>query len=127
MAGEKIGILLCNLRQYPEAIVQFDQLVRTNPNDASAHYGLGYAYFEEGQYEEAVEAFSDAIALRPEYAEAYFARGHAYHQLDEKHSAGADRIEAIRLRPAFRSQSYRKLKAGKNKERTGSGSAKLAE
>jgi len=45
------------------------------PDDATAFYDQGKAYFEAGDYEKALAEFDKAIELKPDYAEAIVTAG----------------------------------------------------
>ena len=52
-----------------------------NPNDAQAHYDLGYAYRKSGRYQDAIAASKEAIRIKPDFAEAHYELGIAYNSL----------------------------------------------
>ena len=52
--------------------------VRKNPDDALAHFGLGFAYGESGKYKEAIESYKQAIRINPDLADAHYNLGLAY-------------------------------------------------
>ena len=92
-----IGIVRCKLiksttneqeaqRLYEEAVEDFDEAIRLNPEYIEAYYQMGLATVTLGQsvsdeqeaqrlYEKAVEDFDEAIRLNPDYVEAYYYRG----------------------------------------------------
>ena len=49
---------------YAGAIEDAKEEVRNNPDDARAHYNLGYAYGNSGKYEEAIDAFKKYLTSR---------------------------------------------------------------
>ena len=61
--------------------------VRENPDDESAHFNLGYAYYKSGMYKEAIESFRQAIRIDPDDAGAHFNLGDAYLGLNDEDSA----------------------------------------
>ncbi len=70
-----------------EAIEEYKQAIRINPDDATAHINLGVAYVESGMYKEAIEACKQAIRIDPDYADAYVILGAAYVLLNDIDSA----------------------------------------
>ncbi len=52
--------------------------VRNNPDDAEAHFGLGYAYNNTGKFKEEIESYKQAIRIDPDCAVAHFGLGNAY-------------------------------------------------
>ncbi len=49
----------------PEAIEQFEQLLRIAPDDAEAYIGMATAYKSLGQFQKALDAYSQAFRLEP--------------------------------------------------------------
>lgn len=54
-------------RQYPEAIQEFEESLKVNPDDARSYYFLGYAYYELRDLDKAQEAFDLAYQANPQY------------------------------------------------------------
>ncbi len=76
------------------------QWLRTDPEAAQPHVGLGQWYAERGPAEEAVAHYEDAIALRPGYAVAYASLG-AVLLANGRNAEAAQRLErAAALAPA---------------------------
>ena len=44
MAHNNLGYTYCELGKYEEAIESYKQAIRIDPDDATAHYGLGVTY-----------------------------------------------------------------------------------
>ena len=57
--------------RFDEAIAQWEEIVRKDPNLAEIHYNLGSAYMHRGRIESAIEAFKRAISIDPALPEAY--------------------------------------------------------
>ena len=56
--------------QTDEAIGQYNEAIRLNPDHANAHYNLGLALAVKGQTDEAIQQFQEALRLKPDYADA---------------------------------------------------------
>jgi tetratricopeptide (TPR) repeat protein len=50
----------------PEAIEQFHEALRVNPNNAEAHANLGLALLDSGKARESIPEFEAALRLKPE-------------------------------------------------------------
>ena len=61
----------------------FKQAIRSKPDFASAHYGLGLAYHELERYSESIAAFQQALLLDPNDALTYYGLGITYEQIEE--------------------------------------------
>ena len=61
-----------------EAIKDYDEAIRLNPQSAEAYYKRGFFYQNLGQGERAIEDFDKAIRIDPQFAKAYSNRAHAY-------------------------------------------------
>jgi tetratricopeptide (TPR) repeat protein len=57
--------------EYEAAIVEWRELVTTNPDDARIHSNLGAALAQTGRYEEAVLEFEKALELNAQYSQIY--------------------------------------------------------
>jgi tetratricopeptide (TPR) repeat protein len=103
--------------EYDQAIQDFDQALRLNPNDAATLVGRGAAYFGKKQLERAIQDFDEANRLAPNGADPIRSRGLAYAAKGESDRAIQDFDQALRLNPndavAFR---YRGLAYGKKGE-----------
>jgi tetratricopeptide (TPR) repeat protein len=85
------------LEKYDQALADFDQALRYDPNSASAHTGRGNALRHLGRFDESIAAHGEAIRLEPNNAMAYSNRGNAFDdKKDYQHAI------AVALRPGFK-------------------------
>ena len=49
----------------------FENVLKQDPDNASAHNGLGNIYYLQGEYEKAVRQYQEALGRAPDYAAAY--------------------------------------------------------
>jgi tetratricopeptide (TPR) repeat protein len=91
-----------------EAIVEFEQAIELDPDNADAHRNLGTAYGEQGQWEKAVVPYEKAIELDPDFGEAYGDLVGAYFSLGKVPEAIAAGEKAIELAPEY-STGYNNL------------------
>ena len=98
---------------------QYEQEIRSNPNNAAAYIKRGYAFFAHSQAGEkqvfldhAIADFTEAIKLDPKNLDAYFNRAGLYSQKKDHDHAIADYDRAIKIDAnnaelyAFRGQAY---------------------
>jgi Flp pilus assembly protein TadD len=103
----KIDPKVLNKAVIDEHIAKFRRAVRADPNDETAHYGLGVAYFKLGLQEDAAFELTQAARLMPEnpniqaqLAVVHFDRVMAGHPGAE--TDAMDRVNrALLLRPKF--------------------------
>ena len=84
---------------WAEAIANYDEAIRLDPDDAEAYFNRGVAYDNLGQIDLAIQDYSKAIDLDPEDSDAYFQRGLAYSELEQHQNAIQDYQEVIRIEP----------------------------
>jgi tetratricopeptide (TPR) repeat protein len=53
--------------QYDDAIIEWRELVETNPDDSRIHNHFGLALAQTGRYEEAIPQYEKALELNPQY------------------------------------------------------------
>ncbi len=95
------GIEYLERGQYNQAIVNFDEAIRLDPQYANAYYNRGHAYGKRGLYEQAILDFDAYIRLDPDDSGAFFERAYAYDELGQYERAIKDLDEAIRLDPEY--------------------------
>lgn len=98
-ASYNCGIARYNLKQYTEAMVDFNRVVELNHNFASAYHNRGILKSELKDYEGAIADFNEVIKLKPDHIEAFNNRGIAKSKLDQHEAAIADFDSVIRLNP----------------------------
>jgi len=86
---------------YDQAIQDFNQAIRLDPNCAYAFNGLGNANNGKGDYDQAIQDYDRAIRLIPSYGYAFNGRGNAYSSKGEYDRAIQDYDQAIRLTPNY--------------------------
>ena len=66
-----------------QAIAQYTQTIRREPNNAVAYNNRGIAYNRKGDTDRAIADLSQAIKIDPTYADAYNNRGTVYYARGE--------------------------------------------
>ena len=109
------GMSHYDLRNYREALDDFNEAIRQNPKEAAAFRYRGLVREELNQAKEAVADYSMAISINPEYDKAYVDRGRARHKLEQYKLAICNFNEAIRINPhnaeAFEDRGKTKIKS----------------
>jgi Tfp pilus assembly protein PilF len=96
-----IGYCYDELGAYTEVIEALKQVIRIEPNFASAHHNLGVVYSELGDYTDAIEAYKQAIRINPDYVSACYGLGVNYAKLGFYKDAIEAFKQAIRITPDY--------------------------
>ena len=78
------GVAYNDKGEFDDAIKDFYQAIKLNPNDAYAYNNRGSAYYNKEEFGKAIEDYTTAIKLNHNYAEAYINRASCYIKLAEK-------------------------------------------
>jgi len=91
------GVELQEQGHLDEAIGEYDEAIRLDPQLTLAYLNRGAVYNEKNDFSKAITDFDKAIELDPNLFEAYYNRGLAYAELGEKAEAMADFEKVITL------------------------------
>jgi tetratricopeptide (TPR) repeat protein len=86
-------------KEYYEAISEYTEAIRLEPDYADAYTNRGNAYLENKDSDKAITDYTDVIRLKPDDPRAYFIRGLAHYFKNDYDKAISDYTEAIRLKP----------------------------
>ncbi|RUS90257.1 hypothetical protein EGW08_001946 [Elysia chlorotica] len=101
------GLCHMELRNYSEALTEFNQAIKLRPNFADAYYQRGLASVKMRQMK-GIQDFNRALALNPNIFQAYLSRACYYGMKGKFAKAILNCNEAIRLRPrSVRAYLYR--------------------
>ena len=92
--------------KYDEAIAEFNNAIKINPNSANAYYNLGIIYDKKSDSDKAIANFSKAIGIDPALADAYYNRGSIYYKKGAFDDAISDYSKAIELSPKLADAYY---------------------
>ncbi|MCX7429197.1 MAG: tetratricopeptide repeat protein [Planctomycetia bacterium] len=82
-----------------EAIADFTEAIRLDPEHAKTYCVRGVAYARKGDYDQAIADYTEAIRLDPKDWAAYGGRGIAYQWKHDYDQAIADFTEALQINP----------------------------
>jgi tetratricopeptide (TPR) repeat protein len=105
-AHNALGAALQESGQVREAIRQYEQALRLNPDCAEAHYNLGVVSQKQGRQEKAIEHWEQALRINPNYPEAHSDLGTALIQLGKVQEAMAHWEQAVRINPNLAEAHY---------------------
>ncbi|MFC2019839.1 tetratricopeptide repeat protein [Chloroflexota bacterium] len=61
------GNKLVDQGRLDEAISEYDEAIRLDPQDATVYYKRGLTYYHLGQFERALKDYSKAVSLDPKF------------------------------------------------------------
>jgi protein O-GlcNAc transferase len=93
------GTIYNDLKQYENAIGDFDQAISLSPGYAGAVANKGKSLSELKLYAEALTAYDKALSLKPDLAEAWLGRGKVFVELERCDEAVAAYDKAISFKP----------------------------
>ncbi len=99
VAHYNLGTALGIKGQTDEAIIQFHEAIRLNPDYADAHDNLGVGLVKRGQIDEAIIQFQEALRLKPDDPEVHNNLGTALGMKGQTEEAIIQFREALRLKP----------------------------
>ncbi|WIH87267.1 tetratricopeptide repeat protein [Brachyspira pilosicoli] len=105
IAYYNIGIVKNNLKQYEEAIKDFNKVIELNDSYSEAYNNRGVSKSNLGYNEEAIKDYDKAIELNSNNSEAYNNRGVSKSNLGYNEEAIKDYNKAIELNPNI-SEAY---------------------
>lgn len=122
VAHNNRGNLLADRGDADRAMLDYDEAIRLDPQNADAHYNRGLTYTHRGDYVRAIAGYDEAIRLNPRYSAAYNNRCmmRAMYLTRELDRARADCDAAIRLGgdgPRFlSSRGFLSLRQGRSQD-----------
>jgi tetratricopeptide (TPR) repeat protein len=101
LAHNNLGLAFLHSGQVSEAMEQFEQTLRIEPDYAKAHNNLGCTLEQTGQSADAIGQFEQALRLKPDYAEAHYNLGNVLLQTDRTPEAIEQYRIALQIKPDY--------------------------
>jgi tetratricopeptide (TPR) repeat protein len=105
-AHKSLGDAFSEQGRFGEAMDQYQEAFRLNPQYADAHYNLGITLLKEGRIDEAINQFQEAIREKPNYADPHNNLGFCLDKKGQTDEAISQLQEAIRLKPDLAEAHY---------------------
>jgi tetratricopeptide (TPR) repeat protein len=100
MAYNNLGVVLAADGRSSDAIGQYEQALRLDPDDAEAHYNLAIELAKlPGRLSDAVAHYEQTLRIDPDYADAHINLGVIFAATDRSADAIEQYSEALRARP----------------------------
>ena len=91
---------------YDQAIGEFKEALKINPQYFFGLNNLGNIYGKQGKYEEAISYFQKALHQKSDYSPAHYNIARAYHLVGKKQEAAESYRKAIQFNPYFEQAFY---------------------
>lgn len=91
------GLTRLDNQNYPGAISDLTQVLRSQPNYAEAYFYQGNAFFNSGNLTKSIDSYSQAIQLNNKYVDAYYNRAFSLSEQGSLREAIRDYTQVIRL------------------------------
>jgi tetratricopeptide (TPR) repeat protein len=96
-----LGVALLDEGKFDDAIHQFQEALRLEPDNIQAHHNLGLAFDKLGQTDEAIRQYQEVIRLAPDHADTHNNLGAAFEKRGQIEEAIRQYREALRLDPDY--------------------------
>ena len=106
LARNSLGNVLFGKGQIDEAIGQYQEAIRLEPDYAEAHYNLGNVFLGNGQTDEAISQYQEAIRSKPDFMDPHINLGNALLGKGQADDAINQFQTAIQLKPDFADAHY---------------------
>jgi tetratricopeptide (TPR) repeat protein len=93
------ALVYAKMGQYDQALGEFGQALKIDPQDAEIYNNRGSIYTLKGQYDSSIADFNKALELNPRYAKAYYNRALAYYYQGGYDQAISDLNKTIEFHP----------------------------
>ncbi|PAX59952.1 site-2 protease family protein [Brunnivagina elsteri] len=87
------------LRDYRNAIADYNQVLRLQPNQTQYRLNRAILYSQVDNIQAEIKDYNYLIQLNPQHLENYISRGYAYLKIQDYHGALADGSQVIKLDP----------------------------
>jgi len=89
-------------RQYANAEILYNRVIKINPSHVFAHYNLAVIQALFDNYDAVIDLCSKILDLEPENFKAYTLRGYAFEQKGNKKAARLDYQAALNIKPDYK-------------------------
>jgi superkiller protein 3 len=94
-----LGVCYYGKNMFEEAIGEFRQTLRFNPDDYNSRFNLGLIYYQKKDYAKALDEFNRALAIDNRDAVLYYSIGRVYEAQDNLRKAQQEYILALQISP----------------------------
>jgi tetratricopeptide (TPR) repeat protein len=95
------GIYYANMKQYPQAIAQFDSCISRDWKTTDAYIEKGIAYYHQQNYNAAINTFNMAVTVSNTDPDAYYWLGRCYEATHQKADAIINYQKTLSLNTSF--------------------------
>jgi len=93
------GVKNYNNKKFEDAVIDFDNSLKINPNHSQAHYYKGLACYKLDMNESAIKAFESTVNIDPANFQAYYGMGSIYYKLKDYERARLYLQKVLSIKP----------------------------
>jgi tetratricopeptide (TPR) repeat protein len=110
VAYQQRGFAFANDQKYQDAIADFDEALKTKPNEARIYEQRAAVEMKLQDYDKALADYSEAIKLKPNEVRYYLYRSYIYETKGDVKNSMADAERALKLDPKNAEAKSRKAR-----------------
>ena len=80
--ASQIGRSASELKEIDEKIIAYNETIKSNPEDADAHFNLGVLYEKKMKFKDAISEYQQAIKIKPGFVDAHINLSLVYTERD---------------------------------------------
>jgi tetratricopeptide (TPR) repeat protein len=101
MVHNNYAAALSQAGRYDEAIAQFTESIRINPNYTKPYEGMGRAFMKQAKYDDAIACFNQELRLKPDHSGAHYYIGVALQKQGKIEQAVEEWKKELQINPDF--------------------------
>jgi predicted AlkP superfamily phosphohydrolase/phosphomutase/tetratricopeptide (TPR) repeat protein len=95
------GLCYVMLKDFENAIIEFENELAYNYDEPEAHHGIGYCLLKQNKYGDAIEHFLNAAGLKFNYPLAHFHLGESFFHMERFEEAKSAYEVCLRMEPGM--------------------------
>lgn len=101
-----LGNIYMDQGKFKEAVLEYKEAIRLNPNFSVAYFNLANSYDDMGDIRQAVDNYRKAIEMDPDYADAHYNLGLLYKKSGSIDDAMKEYLITLKINPLYAKAHY---------------------